>query len=140
MKCINCGAALADSAKFCAECGTKVGEGVKASDEDEECRKWLTIEDGVLTECDEEAHGKVIVPKGVTKIGDSAFYGCKALESIELPNSVKTIGKNAFECRGLKKIRYDGTMEEWIEVEKGEQWLTSTKTTKVYFSDGILYC
>ena len=24
MKCTNCGAALADSAKFCPECGTKV--------------------------------------------------------------------------------------------------------------------
>lgn len=24
MKCTNCGADLADSAKFCAECGTKV--------------------------------------------------------------------------------------------------------------------
>ncbi len=37
------------------------------------------------------------VPMGVTKIANSAFYGCVNLTSIILPNSVNTIGSSAFE-------------------------------------------
>ncbi|MBO5800315.1 MAG: leucine-rich repeat protein [Paludibacteraceae bacterium] len=32
----------------------------------------------------------------VTRIGDEAFYGCKNLQSVVIPNSVKTIGAGAF--------------------------------------------
>jgi len=35
----------------------------------------------------------------VTKIGKSAFYGCKELTSIAIPNSVTEIGGNAFRDR-----------------------------------------
>jgi len=51
---------------------------------------------------------------------------------------LETIGERAFYGSGLKQVNYKGTMEEWIEVEKGEQWLDSTETTKVHCSDGIL--
>ena len=41
----------------------------------------------------------------VTAIGEDAFYNCSKLESIEIPNSVKTIGDNAFyNCSNLKSI------------------------------------
>ena len=36
----------------------------------------------------------------MTEIGRGAFYGCKS----------------------LKEIRFDGTMEQWDAVEKGEDW------------------
>ena len=39
---------------------------------------------------------KVVVNSGVTTIGAYAFYGCTALESVSLPNTLTSIGKQAF--------------------------------------------
>lgn len=38
----------------------------------------------------------VVIPNVITDIPDSAFYGCGALESVELPPTLKTIGASAF--------------------------------------------
>ena len=40
----------------------------------------------------------LIVPNGVTSIGDKAFYGCSSLTSVTIPNSVTSIGDYAFYC------------------------------------------
>ncbi len=48
---------------------------------------------------------KLIIPDGVTEIGDYAFECCSSLTSIVLPDSVTTIGKAAFIlCESLKSI------------------------------------
>ena len=45
------------------------------------------------------------VPDTVTTIDDLAFYGAKALESVDIPDSVIAINTNAFgECSGLKEV------------------------------------
>ena len=42
---------------------------------------------------------------GVTKIGDYAFYTCRDLEAIKIPESIKSIGVSAFEyCNSLTEI------------------------------------
>jgi len=38
----------------------------------------------------------VIIPDSVTRIDDDAFFGCSGLTSIEIPNSVASIGHTAF--------------------------------------------
>ena len=38
----------------------------------------------------------VVIPDGVTSIGDYAFNECKMLTSIKIPDSVTSIGKSAF--------------------------------------------
>lgn len=46
-----------------------------------------------------------IIPKSVTTIGQSAFYGCMGLKSIEIPDNVLSIGNSAFEnCEGLFSV------------------------------------
>ena len=47
----------------------------------------------------------VILPDGLTKIGDFAFYGCSSLASVTIPDSVISIGNSAFEgCTHLASV------------------------------------
>ncbi|MBQ9860827.1 MAG: leucine-rich repeat protein [Clostridia bacterium] len=47
----------------------------------------------------------VIIPDGVTDIGDSAFYDCSKLTSVTIPDSVVSIGSQAFsECKNLLSV------------------------------------
>ncbi len=49
--------------------------------------------------------GSVIIPNGVTSIGESAFDRCTSLTSVTIPDSVKSIDICAFEeCKSLKSI------------------------------------
>lgn len=43
-----------------------------------------------------ESLTSINIPNGVTTIGEGAFSGCKSLTSINIPNSVTTIGEGAF--------------------------------------------
>ncbi len=52
--------------------------------------------------------GDLVIPDGVTSIGDYAFYNCSGLTSISIPNSVTSIGDYAFsECINLQYNIYD---------------------------------
>ena len=47
----------------------------------------------------------VVIPRGVTSIGENAFRDCSTLTSVVIPTSVKTIGSYAFyACRSLTTI------------------------------------
>lgn len=48
----------------------------------------------------------VTIPDSITSIGVYSFYGCSDLTSITIPNSVKTIGNSAFSnCSKLSSIK-----------------------------------
>lgn len=52
----------------------------------------------------------VVIPAGVTSIGDYAFFGCSSLTSVTLPETLTSIGKEAFgKCTTLKKIDFSDT-------------------------------
>ncbi|MBQ8836837.1 MAG: leucine-rich repeat protein [Clostridia bacterium] len=50
-------------------------------------------------------HDTVVIPEGVTSIGDRAFSGCSTLASIVIPEGVTSIGRCAFsDCNKLTSI------------------------------------
>ena len=51
-------------------------------------------------------------------IKDYAFYNCQSIKSVEIGNSVTSIGKSAFSgCSGLTKVNYLGTVDKWVEFD-----------------------
>ena len=47
----------------------------------------------------------ITLPKGMTSIGDNAFWGCTALTSVSLPEGVKSIENSAFaSCTALTSV------------------------------------
>ena len=48
---------------------------------------------------------ELVIPDGVTSIGDYTFYGCSSLTSISFPGSLTSIGNSSFyQCNGLTDI------------------------------------
>ena len=89
---------------------------------------------------------EVVIPDGITRIGEAAFVDCWALESVIIPDSVERIEKTAFDacyklssvtigsgvnyigekafdkCNKLTSIVYCGTMDQWNAIYKVENW------------------
>lgn len=67
---------------------------------------YYTGQDGILynkdktmlIECGAGRDDSVLIPTGVTNIGESAFSDCSNLTGISIPNSVTNISANAFSC------------------------------------------
>ncbi|MDR0920167.1 MAG: leucine-rich repeat protein, partial [Oscillospiraceae bacterium] len=79
----------------------------------------------------------VIIPEGVTSIGDSAFTGCTSLETVVIPEGVISIGNNAFaQCLSLKTV----VIPESVTSIGGDAFGACIALTKMVFlnSDGTI--
>lgn len=66
--------------------------------------KDFVIENGVLKKY-VGSGGDVVIPEGVTAIGELAFRDCKDVVTVHMPNSVTTINRSAFiMCSNLKSV------------------------------------
>ena len=59
----------------------------------------------ILEKCPRDYEGEYIIPEGVIRIRENAFYRCSRLTSIIIPDSVTNIGYYAFkDCHSLSSI------------------------------------
>lgn len=62
----------------------------------------------------------IVIPDSVTSIGYGAFSGCTGLTSIAIPDSVTSIESRAFaNCTSLKTVYYSGTQEQKNQIYVG---------------------
>ncbi len=96
---------------------------------------------GLSLEC---THNKIVIPDTykdlpVTSIEQYAFEFRTGLTSIELPNSIYSIGYGAFRnCSALTEILYRGTVAEWQAIYKSENWDFNTGNYTITCTDGTI--
>ena len=84
----------------------------------------------------------IIIEEGVEELAHNSLAYTKSLDTVELPNSLKKLGKNTFsrntgDDKKVLEITYNGTMAEFAAIGKDEDWHNGLKTgTTVVCSDG----
>lgn len=75
---------------------------------------------------------RVVLPNGITEIGDFAFFRCEALTSVNLPKRLKRIGSQALSFSGIKSVTIPKNVVFGYYV-----FYACPKLTEVTFEDGF---
>ena len=93
------------------------------------------IVDGVLKQYN-GSDKDVVIPNGVTSIGDNAFRYCEKLTSVEIPEGVISIGARAFQlCSKLKSV----VIPQSVRSIGVEAFKLCSKLTNVEIPEGVTY-
>ena len=91
----------------------------------------------------------IVIKEGVQEISAKAFAMTSGLSEVTIPVSVTKIGKNAFASDGFITggigsiiktitITYNGTKDQWNQIEKANGWDNNVKRITVVCTDGTL--
>lgn len=83
---------------------------------------------------------KIIIDEGTEYIDEEAFCNCYYVARIELPSTIKELGKDCFSnIEWLLRIVYNGTKKQWNQIKK-DNFVTGGYRFKVICKDGeIIY-
>ena len=80
----------------------------------------------------------VKIPQGPTTL-NGWFAGCTGLRILELPASITSIGDRSFEdCVLLPNIKYRGSKEQWMQIDKTWYWCGWEMTMEIVCTDGVV--
>ena len=78
----------------------------------------------------------IVIPEGVTEIGDFAFFECIELASITIPESVMKIGQLSFgKCEYIKTVHYGGTLAQWCAMKNNHEFMDIAE--HLFLCDGM---
>lgn len=106
---------------------------------------------------------EIVIPESVTDMGTTTFMNCTNLQSakilgnisvlnyyifadcgnlteVELPNSItEFVGSNIFNhCYRLETITFKGTVSEWNNISKVDNWYAYTGIKRIVCTDGTI--
>lgn len=70
--------------------------------------------------------GQIVIPDNIEVIDEFAFYGCKNLYRVVLPNSIRQIKAEAFSNVDLESLVYKGKMKEFDNIVLNINWATGS--------------
>ena len=76
----------------------------------------------------------------IDEIPAECFKDMSTLYKVTMSNTITKIGERAFaNCPRLSVISFNGTVEEWNNIDKGDDWFDSYYV-EIYCTDGKLIC
>lgn len=99
----------------------------------------VEISDTAFRDC--RSLKEFIVPINVTILHRGAFAECINLKTVYLPRSIKDLCEEIFfKCSSLSKIIYSGTVAEWEEIDKNDDWAKGAPSFTVVCTNGTVAC
>lgn len=79
------------------------------------------------------------IPSTVECIRPGSFKGCTNLAEISIPSSLNTLEPGVFaDCVNLETVYFDGTVAQWHEVSRADNWDDGLSIDKIFCNDGIV--